>query len=171
MLDFIKILIICICVFFISGVNVMADEATTTLTAGISLNEEVPADFFGTWRVVSNLVATEYPKTFKQSGIDLWNLSKTGDVINLCNPVNGASASVKVEYVKNNTIRFTKEGNYDKQLLTDTVEITLSGNKFTGKNYLSLKTYSPADNSLQNEKTAVYSLRGDKISGTSILGN
>ena len=102
-------------------------------------------------------------------GIDLWNLSKSGDVINLCNPMTGASASVSVEYVKGNTIRFTKEGNYDNQLLTDTVEITLSGNKFTGVNYLSLRTYSDADNSLLKEKTATYYLQGDKISGTSVL--
>ena len=163
--------VIIICVFFLCGVNVIAEENTVTLSTGISLTEAVPADLFGTWRVISKLVATEYPKNFKLSGVDLWNLSKTGDVINLCNPINGAEASVKVEYVKNNTIRFTKEGNYDKQILTDTVEITLNGNKFTGKNYLSLRTYSPADNSLQNEKSAIYSFRGDKISGTSILGN
>ncbi len=140
----------------------------TTLSAGISHNEEIPADLIGTWRVVSKLEETDSPANFKNAGLDIWNLSKYGDVINLTNPVTGASAYVKVEYVKGNTIRFVKEGNYDNQTLLDTVEITLSENKFVGKNYLSLKTFS-ADNSLKSEKTATYTLRGNKISGTSIL--
>lgn len=163
----VKFLILIICVSF-SCSFVFAEEQTV-LSAGISLTDQVPVDLMGTWRVVSKLNSTDSPANFKLSGVDLWNLSKTGDVINLCNPMTGASASVNVEYVKGNTIRFTKEGNYDNQKLTDTVEITLSGNKFTGVNYLSLKTYSDADNSLIKEKTAAYDLQGDKISGTSIL--
>ncbi|MBR6098412.1 hypothetical protein IKP85_01550 [bacterium] len=167
MFKLVKLLILIICVSM--GCSFTFAEEPAMLSAGISINEQVPADLFGTWRVVSKLSATDSPVTFKKMGIDLWNLSKTGDVINLCNPMTGASASVNVEYVKGNTIRFTKEGNYDNQLLTDTVEITLSGNKFTGVNYLSLKTYSSTDNSLIKEKTAAYDLQGNKISGTSIL--
>ena len=171
MFKFLKSIILIACLVCVNLTAISAEEATKTLSASVSLTEAVPADLFGTWRVLSKLELTDYPQNFKQSGVDLWNLSKAGNVISLCNPINGAEASVKIEYVESSTIRFTKEGNYDKQLLTDTVEITLSGNKFTGKNYLSLKTFSPIDNSLQNEKTAVYSLRGEKISGTSILGN
>ncbi len=163
----IKILVLIICVS-LGFLSVYAEEQTV-LSAGISLTDQVPVDLMGTWRVASKLNSTDSPTNFKLSGVDLWNLSKTGNVINLCNPMTGASASVNVEYVKGNTIRFTKEGNYDNQKLTDTVEITLSGNKFTGVNYLSLKTYSDADNSLIKEKTATYDLQGDKISGTSIL--
>ena len=150
-------------------VTLPIESYATVLNAGISIDEEVPAELMGTWRVASKLEATDAPKNFKNSGVDIWNLSKTGNVINLCNPVTGAQASVRVEYVKNSTVRFTKEGNYDNQILTDTVEITLSGNKFTGKNYLSLKTFSADNNSLKSEKTAIYILRGDKLSGTSIL--
>jgi len=167
MFKVIKLFILIIGISF--GCSLVYAEEQTVLSAGISLTDQVPVDFMGTWRVVSNLNTTDSPANFKKNGIDLWNLSKTGDVINLCNPMTGASASVNVEYVKGNTIRFTKEGNYDNQKLTDTVEITLSGDKFTGMNYLSLKTYSDADNSLIKEKTATYDLRGNKISGTSIL--
>ena len=125
----------------LSSTNItFAETQPNTLKLGVSVTEKVPADLMGTWRVVSNLEETNYPATFKKNNIDIWNLSRTGDVINLRNPFTGASAYVRVEYVKDNTIRFTKEGNYDSQTLTDTVEITLSGNKFTGKNYLSLKS-------------------------------
>lgn len=167
MLNLVKVFIFFICLNLSCGVALA--ETSTVLSAGISLSEQVPVDFMGTWRVVSKLSETDSPVNFKKMGVDLWNLSRTGNVINLCNPMSGASASVNVEYVKDNTVRFTKEGNYDNQKLTDTVEITLNGDKFTGVNYLSLKTFSSADNSLVTEKTATYNLQGDKISGTSIL--
>ncbi len=160
--------IISFMLMFLSAVSVQADQ-TKTLSAGISVSKQIPPALMGCWRVVSKLKETDSPATFKKAGVDIWNLSKTGDVISLSNPFTGASASVSVEFVKNNTVRFTKEGNYDNQKLIDTVEITLSGNKFEGMNYLRLKKYSSADNSLISEKTASYTLRGDKISGASIM--
>ena len=69
-----------------------------------------------------------------------------------------------------NTIKFTKTGDYDNQKLTDSVEITIVGNSFTGVNTLLLRTYSDADNSLISEKKATYVLKGEKISGADILG-
>lgn len=165
----VKLLVFIIFSVFMAFGFCYAEDSVPTLSATISMEDSLPADFFGTWRVVSKLEHTDSPKNFKISGVDIWNLSKTNDVINLSNPFTGASAYVRIDYVENGTIRFTKEGNYDNQKLTDTVEITLSGNKFVGKNYLSLKTYSDADNSLLSEKKAVYSLKGDKISGESVL--
>jgi hypothetical protein len=93
-------------------------------------------------------------------------LSKHGNVINLNNPFTGASASVKLDYVEGNIIRFTKTGNYDNKLLTDTVDLKLNGDTFTGINTLKLETYSTYDNSLIKTDTALYVLRGEKISGS-----
>ena len=171
LIDMFKIIkIILSFILVLTCITPVFSEETTTLSGGVVIQDSMLLELFGTWRVVSNLEATDSPTNFKTSGVDLWNLSKNDNVIVLCNPLNGATASVRVEYVKDNTIRFTKEGNYDKQILTDTVEITLNGDKFSGRNYLSLKTFSE-DNSLKKEKTAIYLLHGDKISGTSILGN
>ena len=64
-------------------------------------------------------------------------------------------------------MRFSKEGNYDSQKLTDTVEITLNGDKFSGKNYLKLEVVE--NGVVSKVKNATYVLRGEKISGTSIL--
>lgn len=61
-------------------------------------------------------------------------------------------------------------GNYDNQKLTDTVEISLKGDTFSGINTLTLVTYSDIDNSVIKTKQAVYQLRGEKISGSSIVG-
>lgn len=140
---------------------------STTFTAGISMNKQVPSALMGTWRVTSVLQDTDSPVNFQKAGVDIWNLSKTGDVITLSNPFTGASASISVSYVNQNTVRFSKEGNYDKQKLTDTVEITLNGNSFQGKNYLKLETIE--NGVITKAKTASYVLRGEKISGTSIL--
>ncbi len=135
---------------------------TPLLRAGVSLNSQVPIELMGTWRVVSNLETTNAVGTFKPLGVDIWNLFKTSDVITLSNPLSGAKASVDVEFVKNNTVKFSKSGNYDNQNLTDTVEITISGDRFVGKNYLLLTSPNGG------EKKATYTLKGTKISGGNI---
>ena len=149
--------------------GVLVPVYAKTLSAGVSLTESVPASLMGTWRVASVLKETDSHPNFKKSGVDIWNLSKTGDVISLSNPFTGASASISVSYVNKNTVKFSKEGDYDRQKLTDTVEITLEGDKFNGINHLKLETISDVNNSVISVKTATYVLRGEKISGTSIL--
>ena len=132
--------------------------------------EKVPSAFMGTWRVSAKLKNTDSPQNFKQTSVDIWNLSKKGSVINLSNPFTGASASINVSYVDGSSIKFTKVGNYDNQKLTDTVEISFKGDTFSGINTLTLVTYSDIDNSVIKTKQAVYQLRGEKISGSSIVG-
>lgn len=149
--------------------NINMALAQTTLKTGISLVNNVPSGLFGTWRVVAVLEKTDSPEVFKGKSADLWNLSRNNDVMNLCNPFTGASADLSVEFVEGNTIKFTKEGVSDDKKLTDTVEIKLSGNKFTGRNYLTLKTISKNDNKVLKIQSAVYVLAGEKISGMSVL--
>ncbi len=144
-------------------------KADTTLKTGISLVDNVPKGLFGTWRVVAVLEKTDSPQVFRNKSSDLWNLSRNNNVMNLCNPFTGASADLSVEFVEGNVIKFTKEGISDDKKLTDTVEIKLNGNKFTGKNYLTLKTISKIDNKVLNVQSAVYVLVGEKISGMSVL--
>ena len=142
-----------------------------TLKAGVSKVGAVPNSFYGSWRVVAKLDKQSGSVYFKTQAVDFWNLSRSGDVINLNNPFTGASATVKLDYVEGNLIRFTKSGDYDgNKKLTDTVDLKLVGNTFTGVNYLTLETYSYKDNSLTRKDTAVYILQGEKISGMSITG-
>ncbi len=143
-------------------------DENSVLQGGISVIEQVPESFYGNWRVSAKLGETSSPATFKPTSIDIWNLSREGDVINLCNPFTGASASITVSYVDNNIIKFTKVGNYDNKKLTDTVELKLEGDTFTGINKLTLETISDVDNTVLKEENAVYILKGEKISGTSI---
>lgn len=163
-----RVLIGILILTFCFQVSVSA-ETPTVLHAGVSLVKEVPSDLMGTWRVAAALKTTDGPYSFKKVSVDIWNLSRTGDVISLSNPFTGASASINVSYVNKNTIRFTKVGDYNRQKLTDSVEITIDGNTFTGKNTLSLVTYSDTDHSIISEKRALYMLKGEKISGSSVI--
>lgn len=138
-----------------------------TLTAGVSI-EHVPKDFYGTWRVVSNLTDTNNPEIFKQKNVDLWNLSRSNNVIKLENPFSGASASIQVDEVKGNFIRFQKVGDYDNRKLTDKVKLNLGKETFTGTNTLKLDTISTVDGHVIKTEWATYNLSGEKISGSSI---
>lgn len=144
---------------------------TEPLKAGVSI-DSVPNTFYGSWRVVAKIDKQKGDTYFKPIAIDFWNLSRQGNVINLTNPFTGASASVNVDYVEGNLIRFTKVGSYDgNKKLTDTVDLKLQGDTFTGINTLTLETYSNFDNSLIKKDSAIYILKGEKVSGQSITGN
>ena len=151
---------------FFVGLSVSAE----TLKAGVSMVGAVPNSFYGNWRVLAKIDKQSGDVYFKPVTVDVWNLSRSGDVINLNNPFTGASGSVKLDYVDGNIIRFTKTGNYDNKKLTDTVDLKLNGDSFTGINTLVLETFSTFDNSLIQKDTALYILKGEKISGSSITG-
>ena len=140
------------------------------LKAGVSI-DSVPDAFYGSWRVVAKISKQTGSVNFRPQAVDFWNLSREGNVINLNNPFTGADASVKVDYAEGDLIRFTKTGKYDgNKVLTDTVDLKLSGSTFTGINSLTLETYSVRDGSLVKKDTAIYILKGEKVSGVSITG-
>lgn len=146
--------------------SVFAAEQTYTLKTGISI-DKVPKEFYGTWRVTSKVLTSTGDGIFKGSCVDLWNLSRLGNVITLDNPFSGAHASISVDEVSNRLIRFSKIGDFDGNKLTDTVEITLGKESFTGINYLKLDTISSDGHVIKTDK-ATYKLVGEKISGASI---
>ena len=150
------------------GLNSNMVYSETTLKTGISKVENVPSGLFGTWRVVAVLKTTDSPQVFREKSADLWNLSRNNNVMNLNNPFTGASADLAVEFVKGNVVKFTKIGTSGDNKLVDTVEITLDGDKFTGVNILTLKTYS--NGKVIKVQNAEYVLVGEKISGMSVIG-
>jgi hypothetical protein len=151
--------------FFISSAQ------SYTLKAGISI-DKVPKELYGSWRVKSKLLSCNNDSLFNQSSVDIWNLSKAKNVITLDNPFSGAHAFIIVDEVKNNLIKFKKISNYDNsQKLTDTVELILDKNTFTGINKLKIDTISQIDNHVIKSDIATYKLSGEKISGDSLQIN
>lgn len=160
------IIFIATCLVFTCRTCFSADSYT--LKTGISVVENIPKEFFGTWRVSSTLVSTDSESTFKQKSIDFWNLSRTGDVVTLSNPFSGASASIKVEEACYNLIKFNKSGDYDSKKLTDIVKLNLNKDTFSGENIIILETLSNIDKSVIKTERATYKINGEKISGNSI---
>ena len=151
-----------ILLFFISVIccsTSFAHNVTTVLRGEVTM---VPKTFYGTWRVVSSKINSD-SHIFKEKSLDIWNLSRTGDVITLCNPFNGAKAEIKIERVEANDIVFMKTGNYGKKILTDKVELSIDNDSFTGINTIKLDTYS--DGKLVKTETATYKISGEKIAG------
>jgi len=137
------------------------------LRAGVSI-EKVPKDLFGTWRVSSKLTSTNADELFKEKSIDLWNLSRAGDVITLDNPFSGANASIVINTVDGRAVKFKRTGDYDNKKLTDTVQLILGKDSFKGVNTLKLDTISEVDGHVMKTEWATYSLLGEKISGETI---
>lgn len=154
----------CLLVFF-TLLSVPAEEAV--LKTGISI-DKVPKDFYGTWRVASKLISTNAKELFKENNVDLWNLSRSGNVITLDNPLSGAKASIIISNLSDRSIKFKKVGDYESKKLTDTVQLTLGKNTFKGVNNLKLDTISEIDGHVLKTEWATYDLSGEKISGEAI---
>lgn len=165
-----RLLLSFILLFFalLTPLGVVASD-TVVLRTGISLDEMVPDALFGTWRINSKLLETNAKGFFKESNIDLWNISRSNSVITLDNPFSGAKASISVKEVEGNRVVFEKEGRYDNKILSDKVELYLDGEKFKGINYLKLTTVSEIDGRIMETQTAKYSLIGDKVAGYNAL--
>ena len=160
-----RILFFIACIFFLFSTG-YAEEFT--LSAGVSVNE-IPKAFYGSWRVTAKLDDTNSYKTFKPQSLDMWNLSRVGNTVRLENPLTGATSEISLKAIEGNLIVFSKKAPYDNKMLTDTVSIRLENGKFTGINNLKLESFSLVDNHLMKTEYARYIIKGEKISGDSIL--
>lgn len=151
---------------FILPIESKAED--TVLSIGVSVNE-VPKAFFGCWRIVAKLDDTNAYQTFKPQSVDMWNLTRVGDTITLTNPFTGASADISLRAVEGNLIVFSKKAPYDNKVLTDTVSLRLDEGKFSGINTLTLESFSLIDKSLLKTENARYLIKGEKISGESVI--
>lgn len=143
-------------------------SADTVLKTGVSL-EKLPNSIFGTWDVVATLERTSDYSTFKPQTKDVWNLSRTGNVLTLENPFTKAKAVVKVSQIEGNVVVFSRDSAVDNYVLRDTVTIRINGDTFSGMDDLVYETLSLHDGHVMKRVTAKYLLKGSKISGMSIL--
>ncbi len=134
----------------------------TLLTGSVSI---VPKSFYGTWRVTSQRLE-QNSDIFKEKSLDVWNLSRTGDVITLYNMFNGAKAEINVENSNDRHVIFTKNGEYGKKKLTDKADITIDGDYFEGFDYIRIDTY--VGGKIVKSQSAKYKIKGEKIGGSAI---
>lgn len=148
-------------IIFLS-VSCAAAQQPTMLTGSVSM---VPKSFYGTWRVTSERIE-QNSEIFKEKSLDVWNLSRTGDVITLYNMFNGAKAEINVENSDQRHVIFTKNGKYDKKTLTDKADIYIDGDYFEGYDYIKIDTY--VGGKIVKTQSAKYKIKGEKIGGAAI---
>ena len=132
------------------------------------MSDKVPKEFFGNWKVVSVCTKSTDKELINSKSMDIWVLSRTGDIISLSNPLSGARAQITVDDVKGQTVKFEKKSFYPDEESVETPILTLQGDNFTGVDKISIKTFQ--NGKLIKEDYVEYQVKGTKISGSGISG-
>ena len=140
--------------------------AQEPLQASVSMQDKLPAEFFGTWRVISIQTYCSNPLLNTPYSLDFWNLSRANNVITLTNPQTGAIASVKIDEVQKNTVKFTREEFSDTERVIETPTITINGENFTGTDKIIVENYKFGK--LVSTDTWTFTVKAKKISGASV---
>ena len=138
------------------------------IQGNISMSDRVPTEFFGDWRVVSICTKSTNKEYFDSKSMDIWTITRRGDVITLANPLSGARADVTVNDVKGKTVKFEKRTSFPDEESLETPILTIQGDNFTGVDKISIKTFK--DGKLIKEDYVEYQVRGTKLSGDPITG-
>ena len=137
------------------------------ITGSVAMSDKVPEEFFGSWKVVSVCTHSTNKEYFGSHSLDLWTLSRMGDVVRLSNPMSGAIADVSVSDVKGQTVKFEKRTNYPDEESIETPILTLQDDKFSGIDKIVIRTFK--DGKLIKEDYVEYKVKGTKISGIDAL--
>ncbi len=154
------ILFVCM---FILPVN-----AQMVIQGEVSMSDKVPAEFFGDWKVTSVCVKTTNKEYFDSTSLDIWTLTRRGDIITLMNPLSGARADISVSDVNGKTVKFEKKTVYPDEVSVETPILTLQGDNFTGVDKINIKTYQ--DGKLIKEDYVEYQVKGKKMTGDPVSG-
>ena len=138
------------------------------IEGNISMSDKVPEEFFRDWKVSAYCTRTTNKEYFGSTSMDIWTMSRVGDVITLMNPLSGAKAEITVNDVKGKTVKFEKKTVYPDEVSVETPILTLQGDNFTGVDKISIKTYQ--NGKLLKEDYVEYQVKGTKISGAPISG-
>lgn len=141
-------------------------KVNNVIKGSISMTDRVPAGFFGSWKVVSVRAKTTSPQDFGPYGVDVWNLSKSNNVITLSNPVSGAKASILVSEVNGSTVRFKKTSHDVDEESIETPVLTLEGDNFYGIDRIVVRSYK--NGVLVKEDSVEYKVKATKMSGATI---
>jgi hypothetical protein len=144
------------------------NTTTPVLTGIVSEVQELPQGMYGVWKVTGTLLETNSPETYLKNTNDTWVLRKDGSFVTLINPENGASATITVNEVHNDTATFTRKFVGFGQNEVERVTLTLDGDSFHGIDIIymekaffgSIKSY-----------TAKYKITGERTTYNSNMGN
>ena len=159
-----KISFILLSIFLLASLTVKA----AVIEGSVAMSDKVPQEFFGDWKVVSVCTKSTDKELLNSKSIDIWILSRIGDIIVLKNPLSGARAEITVDDVKGKTVKFEKKGYFPDEESIETPILTLQGDNFTGVDKIVIRTIK--DGKLIKENYVEYEVRGTKISGSGLAG-
>ena len=136
------------------------------ITGSVSLVDNVPNGFYGTWKVFSVQVYSNNPFMFNSTSIDIWKLEKRNNNLILTNPESGATATVTLKEVQNNTIKFVRKSDTPYEKVVETPHITLNGENFFGTDTIVINKYK--NDTLIGKEVVQFKIKGIKQSGASV---
>lgn len=151
--------LVCICI---------SPSIAQVIEGNVAMTDKVPEGFFGDWKVVSVCTKSTDKELYNTKSMDIWTLSRQGNVITLRNPLSGARADITVDEVKGKTVKFEKRSYFPDEESIETPILTLQDDNFTGVDRIVIRTLK--DGKLIKEDYVEYEVRGTKISGSSISG-
>ncbi|HSA06913.1 MAG TPA: hypothetical protein P5556_07015 [Candidatus Gastranaerophilales bacterium] len=111
------------------------------IKGNISVVDDFPEEFYGTWSVLSVLEETNNPDLFRMRSSDIWTFERKGDIITLSNPVSGATASITINEVIDKTAIFTRKDEDENTVETETPQITVEESAFSGTDVIIIEHY------------------------------
>ena len=137
-----------------------------TLEGGITLSDKVPKELYGAWKIYAECTQSTNRDYFDSTSVDVWIFSKIEDRILLTNPMSGATASIGVNEVKGNKVKFEKRTDLPDELTVETPIITINGENFEGFDRIYIKTTK--NGALVKEDYIEYKVKGTKMSNVSL---
>ena len=158
-----KIILLSLTIFALTSCAVFAQP--TVLTGGISQVQELPSGMYGMWEVKGTLLDTNDYAKYAPHSSDIWVLRKDGAFVTLMNPQNGASATITVTAVQNNTATFVRGIKTYRSRESEEVTLTLEGDTFYGTDII---VSQKEEYGISMTTSARYRITGVKISGETL---
>jgi len=145
--------------------NIIPVSTKKVLTGGVSQVQGLPTGMYGVWRVKGTLLDSNDYSKYLPTSSDIWILKKEGDYVTLINPQNGASATITVTAVEDNTATFTRGLRTYNRKDSEQVTLTLKGDTFYGTDLIVNETIAYG---ISMTTVARYRVNGTRISGDTL---
>lgn len=145
--------------------NIIPVSTKKVLTGGVSQVQGLPAGMYGVWRVKGTLLDSNDYSKYLPTSSDIWILKKEGDYVTLINPQNGASATITVTEVEDNTATFVRGLKTYNRKDSEQVTLTLKGDTFYGTDLIVNETIAYG---ISMTTVARYRVNGTRISGETL---
>lgn len=136
------------------------------LLTGVSLEDSIPDNFYGSWEVTSKRLETNNPALFNAYSVDNWTFARQGKFVVISNPQNNASVTINIESVSGDKITFSRKTDKQGYIQKETCKIKLEDDTFYGTDTILFEHYK--NNKIVMINVVKYNIVGRKISGSGL---